>query len=317
MSNYCWGIIANELKGRGTAVETLSSSRPRRFRLQPQLLTGGQVVVHRLAFVVAPGLRQRVVALHPEALVPVARLRHLRIGRRRFRLPLKLFKQGAEFQLPEEQKPAEDKIVHHIIIKADIRDSTTLTRTLFERGLNPASYFSLNFYGPVNKLLPKYNASKVFIEGDAVILALFEREGEPELEVARACVLAKEMTSIVSAYNEESQKAGLPTLELGIGISYQDAAPMYLMDGESRIMISKALNESDRLSSCNKGARHFMRGTENLYGFHEIAAFRGARSPVGLERTLSKTMITSYGRDFAVASTLFERGSVPGKIGQT
>ena len=52
MSNYCWGIIANELKGRGTAVETLSSSRPRRFRLQPQLLTGGQVVVHRLAFVV-------------------------------------------------------------------------------------------------------------------------------------------------------------------------------------------------------------------------------------------------------------------------
>ena len=57
-------------------------------------------------------------------------------------------------------------------------------------------------------------------------------------------------------------------------------------------------------------------GTENLYGFHEIATFRGARSPVGLERTLSKTVITTYGRDFAVASTLFERGSVPGKIGR-
>jgi Protein of unknown function (DUF3225) len=57
-------------------------------------------------------------------------------------------------------------------------------------------------------------------------------------------------------------------------------------------------------------------GTENLYGFHEIAAFRGARSPVGLERTTSKTVITTYGRDFAVASTLFERASVPGKIGR-
>jgi len=57
-------------------------------------------------------------------------------------------------------------------------------------------------------------------------------------------------------------------------------------------------------------------GTENLYGFHEIAAFRGARSPVGLERSLSKTVITTYGRDFAVASTLFDRASVAGKIGR-
>ena len=57
-------------------------------------------------------------------------------------------------------------------------------------------------------------------------------------------------------------------------------------------------------------------GTENLYGFHEIAAFRGARSPAGLERTLSKTVITTYGRDFAVASTLFDRPSVPSKIGR-
>jgi len=57
-------------------------------------------------------------------------------------------------------------------------------------------------------------------------------------------------------------------------------------------------------------------GTENLYGFHEIATFRGARSPVGLERTLSRTVITTYGRDFAVASTLFDRSSVPGKIGR-
>jgi hypothetical protein len=53
---------------------------------------------------------------------------------------------------------------------------------------------------------------------------------------------------------------------------------------------------------------------ENLYGHAEIAAFRGARSPVGLARTLSRTVITAYGRDFAIASTLFHRA--PGKLGR-
>jgi hypothetical protein len=57
-------------------------------------------------------------------------------------------------------------------------------------------------------------------------------------------------------------------------------------------------------------------GGENLYGYGAIAAFRAARSPAGLERTLSQTVITSYGRDFAVASTLFHRPSSPRKIGR-
>jgi hypothetical protein len=57
-------------------------------------------------------------------------------------------------------------------------------------------------------------------------------------------------------------------------------------------------------------------GGENLYGYAEIEAFRAARSPVGLARTLSKTVISAYGRDFAVASTLYDRPSLPGKIGR-
>ena len=55
---------------------------------------------------------------------------------------------------------------------------------------------------------------------------------------------------------------------------------------------------------------------ENLYGFDAIAAFRAARNPAGLMRDLSKTVITTYGRDLAVASTLFHRASLPGKIGR-
>jgi hypothetical protein len=57
-------------------------------------------------------------------------------------------------------------------------------------------------------------------------------------------------------------------------------------------------------------------GNEILYGYDEIAAFRSARLPVGLTRTLAKTVISTYGRDSAVASTLYHRPSQPGKIGR-
>ncbi len=57
-------------------------------------------------------------------------------------------------------------------------------------------------------------------------------------------------------------------------------------------------------------------GTENLFGYEQIKAFRAGRSPVGLARTLSNTVITTYGRDFAVASTLFHRATMPGKVGR-
>ena len=57
-------------------------------------------------------------------------------------------------------------------------------------------------------------------------------------------------------------------------------------------------------------------GAEILYGYAEIAAFRAARSPAGLARTLSKTVISTYGRDHGVASTLYHRPSMPGKIGR-
>jgi Protein of unknown function (DUF3225) len=46
---------------------------------------------------------------------------------------------------------------------------------------------------------------------------------------------------------------------------------------------------------------------ENLRGIEAIRAFRAARPSVGLARTLSNTVITTYGRDFATAMTEFQR----------
>ncbi len=55
---------------------------------------------------------------------------------------------------------------------------------------------------------------------------------------------------------------------------------------------------------------------ENLYGMDAIRAFRRARSPVGVNRRIDRTVITTYGRDVAVASTMFERETLPGKVGR-
>jgi hypothetical protein len=170
----------------------------------------------------------------------------------------------------ESTSPTETPVVRHVILKADVRDSSRLTRSLLEREMNPASYFSLNFYDPVNKLLAKYGATKVFVEGDAIILAFLERSSDPAFSVSRACVLAREMMEIVGGYNHLLQRAGLPALELGIGISYQNSAPMYLLDGEHRIMISDALNDSDRLSSCDKRMRKAMQGMSVPFNIYEF-----------------------------------------------
>ncbi|MGX1307003.1 hypothetical protein AB7M35_001723 [Amorphus suaedae] len=57
---------------------------------------------------------------------------------------------------------------------------------------------------------------------------------------------------------------------------------------------------------------------ENLYGYDEIRAFRAGRSSKNLDRTLRRTVITTYGRDMATAMTLFEReGSATGRQSQT
>jgi hypothetical protein len=55
---------------------------------------------------------------------------------------------------------------------------------------------------------------------------------------------------------------------------------------------------------------------ENLHGYGEISSFRAARSPAGLMRRTERTVITTYGRDTAVASTLFYRDNAPGRVGR-
>ncbi len=160
-----------------------------------------------------------------------------------------------EFLLPQEIELEEKAVLHHVVIKADLRGSTEIAAQLKNRGLNPASYFSLNFFGPITRALAEYGARKVFIEGDAIILSIEEQAETPEgwYSVARACGLAVNILQIIRRHNAQTAKDRLPPLELGIGIAFQEGAPTYLLDGESRIMISPAINQADRLSGSARG----------------------------------------------------------------
>jgi len=80
-------------------------------------------------------------------------------------------------------------------------------------------------------------------------------------------------------------------------------------------LVSNDVTVLDELFHAEKRTIRYGIG-ENLYGHEEIMAFRAARSPVGLGRRTARTLITTYGRDTAVASTLFYRDSLVGKVGR-
>ena len=163
------------------------------------------------------------------------------------------------YLLPTSAEIEEDdeRICHHAILKADVRGSTTVTDKLQNKGLNPASYFSLRFFNPINKILETYGANKVFIEGDAIILSFLEYEHTPQkwFSVARACGYARDMLKVTGSNNRYSTQMGLPLLELGVGICYSDEAPRFLYDGDHPIMISGAIGLADRMSGCSWNLR--------------------------------------------------------------
>ncbi|MDM8554782.1 hypothetical protein QUF75_08645 [Desulfococcaceae bacterium HSG7] len=180
-----------------------------------------------------------------------------------------------DFLLKHEQKKQKTPIKNHVIIKADVRGSTDLTFQMKQKGLNPASYFSLNFFDPISDILTEYGAIKIFIEGDAMILSILGREGTRGRwhTVACACGLAKNMLAIIHQTNKKSHQHGLPVFELGIGISFANNVPTFLFDGDHRIMISSAINLADRLSGCSKMVRRRLEPQKkpfNLYVFQPL-----------------------------------------------
>lgn len=158
-----------------------------------------------------------------------------------------------EFRLGNESDSSEQKIRAHVVLKADLRGSTEITQQLTQKRLNPATHFSLNFFGPINKLLERFNTQKVFVEGDALILTVLEYTGiagNQAMTVAYACGLACKIIAVMESQNQQNRNHNLPKLELGLGIAFCGESPTYLYDDQRKIMISPAINQADRLSSC-------------------------------------------------------------------
>ena len=82
-----------------------------------------------------------------------------------------------------------------------------------------------------------------------------------------------------------------------------------------RALVSNDVTTLDRFFLASDAAIRYG-ATENLYGYDAIQAFRADRPAAGLARRLEKTRIVTYGRDCAIAATLFRRDSAPGKIGR-
>lgn len=177
-----------------------------------------------------------------------------------------------EFILPHEDFFDKKPITHHVVLKADVRGSTAIVEQMKSKKLNPASNFSLNLFDPISKILSQYGAVKVFIEGDAIILTIFEYKDSPGrwYSVSRACGLALNMLMIVKSYNQRNRKSRLPRLDLGIGIGYSDSPPTFFYDEDEQIMISPAINEADRLSRCDKSLREQLAPQKLPFNVYEI-----------------------------------------------
>jgi Protein of unknown function (DUF3225) len=76
-------------------------------------------------------------------------------------------------------------------------------------------------------------------------------------------------------------------------------------------------NKVDVLDELFWPSEHTVRygAAENLVGIEAIRAFRAARPSHGLARTLQRTVITTFGRDFATAMTEFRRAG-SNKVGR-
>jgi hypothetical protein len=208
-----------------------------------------------------------------------------------------------EFLGTNEEGAVAQTVLNHVILKADVRGSTTMVSELRKRGLNPASHFSLNFFEPLNEVLELYGAGKVFIEGDAVILSLIEHEEalEHQFSVARMCGIAKRLLGMVQAQNAVCKKEGLPELELGIGLVFSEEPPTFLYDGNTQIMISHAIGKADRLSSCSWMLRKQRSQTPNTYtnvDIYEIPEgdpLRGEKGEVHLRYNLNGVELDDAG----------------------
>jgi hypothetical protein len=149
-------------------------------------------------------------------------------------------------------------VIGHVIVRAQLRGVTELLEQMRRRDLSASAHFSRFLYDPIGRLIERFGAEKVTIEGDALLLSLLEHgggAGSERLAVARACCLASGILGQLDTLNVENDRLGMPRLELGVGIAYADQPPTYLYDHMQRLTVSPAIKRARSLSSCHARLR--------------------------------------------------------------
>lgn len=168
-----------------------------------------------------------------------------------------------------------DHLGGHVILKADIRGSTSITAAMLEQGLNPATHFSKHFFNPIEQLLEMFGGNKVFVEGDAIILSFSASVEYKDFPASRACGIARSIVDTITLLNRTHKSRQLPPIEIGIGITYEPKPPTYLFDGDRPIMISPAIGKADRLSSCTAWLRKLLEDSDQPF---RVAVFQAANN---------------------------------------
>ncbi len=207
-----------------------------------------------------------------------------------------------EFLSEQEAPPTRERVRAHVVLKADLRGSTVVTTQLLERGLNPGTHFDGKFFAPINDVLRRFGAEKVFVEGDAVIATVLEYEDDPvtQTAVARACGVARRMLEVVQAHNRASVRQGLPELQVGIGIAFEPAPPSYIFEGDQPIMISPAISRADRLSSSSwqlREAENSEGVAVRVYELDPDHPMRGEKGQTDLRYNVNGVELESTGFD--------------------
>jgi len=176
-----------------------------------------------------------------------------------------------EFLLPQEQESDTDEkpVRNHVAVKLEMRGLADINRYFSAQGLHGASYLSRNLFDPISMVVSQYSAFKVEVGQSAIALVLIERQGGrgKTSDISRACGLAMQLMTVVQRFNAENAKKQVPLLEVGIGVGYEDGPPAFLYDGESKITISKAIDDAAQMSACNSSLpEHFdkNRGPYNI-----------------------------------------------------
>ena len=208
-----------------------------------------------------------------------------------------------EFLLPHEQETATEErpVQNQVAVKIELRGLADISHHFGTRGLQSASYISRHLFEPIAGLASRYAASKLLIDQGAIVLAIVGRQGagERSYSVARACGLAMQLMMIIQRFNTENVKKQLPVLEVGIGVGFEDGPPVFGFDGESKIAISKAVDDAAQLSAWSSLLPGYSRKKSGPYNISLYPDRRGHGTTEGNDVFILRYNINGIGLNSA------------------